>query len=224
MPKIRRAVAVGFPHHIVHRGNNRGRIFFDRQDRAEYLHLLKKYSRKWKSTILAYCLMTNHVHLLARPKTTESLSKMMQGVALCYTQYINRKYRRTGRLWENRYHSSIIDEERHLWAVVRYIEQNPWRARMVNREQDYPYSSAKAHLEGKEDDLLGEELFSEWQRKEYALLLKEAVPKGETKRITRAVRTETPFGSRTFTKRMELWLGHNFEKKLPGKPKHATNP
>lgn len=197
MPKKPRAIAVDFPHHIVHRGNNRGRVFFDRPDWAEYLRLLKKYSRKWKCPLLAYCLMTNHVHLLARPKTPDSLPKMMQGVALCYAQYMNRKYRRTGRFWETRYHSSIIEDERYFWAVVRYIEQNPWRARLVDHEQDYPYSSAKAHLEGKVDDLLGER-FDEWERNEYASFLRENVPKGETKRITEAIRTGTPFGSNAF--------------------------
>jgi putative transposase len=98
MPRIARAVAIGFPHHVIQRGNNREKVFFDKKDREQYLSLLKKYSDKWDSAILAYCLMSNHVHLLTRPKEEEALYKMMQGIALCYTQYINRKYKRTGRL------------------------------------------------------------------------------------------------------------------------------
>ncbi len=99
MPRIARAVAVGFPHHIVQRGNNKEKFFFNKKDRENYLSLLNKYADKWNSPVLAYCLMSNHVHLLARPKKEESLHKMMQGVTLCYTQYINRTYKRTGRLW-----------------------------------------------------------------------------------------------------------------------------
>ncbi|MFH0932795.1 MAG: transposase, partial [Nitrospirota bacterium] len=114
----------------------------------QYLSLLKKYADTWDSPILAYCLMSNHVHLLTRPKEEESLYKMMQGVTLCYTQYINREYKRSGRLWESRYHSCIVDKEQYMWAVARYIEQNPTRARIVKKEEDFPYSSARAHIDG----------------------------------------------------------------------------
>jgi putative transposase len=98
MPRIGRAVAAGFPHHVIQRGNNRENVFFEKDDRRQYFSLLKKYSAKWTSPVMAYCLMTNHVHLLTKPGTEESLFKMMQGVTLCYTQYINRNYGRTGRL------------------------------------------------------------------------------------------------------------------------------
>ena len=123
MPRISRAVAKGYPHHIIQRGNNRESVFFDDEDRKQYLSLLKKYSEKWSAPVLAYCLMSNHVHLMVRPLSDDSLYKMMQGLTLCYTQYVNRKYQRTGRLWESRYHSCIVDKEQYLWAVARYIEQ-----------------------------------------------------------------------------------------------------
>src|SRR4030067_190661 len=94
MPRIPRGVAIGFPHHVVQRGNNREQVFFKSKDKEKYLLLLKKYSDKWKTPILAYCLMSNHVHLLAKPLKEESLYKMMQGVTLCYTQYVNRTEKR----------------------------------------------------------------------------------------------------------------------------------
>ncbi|MFZ3091811.1 MAG: transposase [Nitrospirota bacterium] len=97
MPRIARAVAIGYPHHIVQRGNNKEKVFFNKKDKERYLSLLIKYSDTWNCPILAYSLMTNHVHLLVRPKIEESLYKIMQGVILCYTQYINREYGRTGR-------------------------------------------------------------------------------------------------------------------------------
>ena len=155
MPRIGRAVAAGFPHHVIQRGNNREEVFFDVKDRKKYLALLKKYSMKWESTIISYCLMSNHIHLLTKPKSDESLYKMMQGLTLCYTQYFNRTYQRTGGLWECRYHSCIVHHEKYLWAVVRYVEQNPVRAGMVEKAEDYPYSSARAHVNGSKDAVLG---------------------------------------------------------------------
>jgi putative transposase len=80
MARISRAVAAGFPHHIVQRGNNRENVFIDDEERGKYIELLKKYSMKRDVRILAYCIMSNHVHLLIKPKENESLYKMMQGL------------------------------------------------------------------------------------------------------------------------------------------------
>jgi len=121
MPRIALAVALEFPHHVVQRGNNRENVFFNEEDKKKYLSLLKEYSGTWDTYILAYCLMSNHVHLLTRPIKNKSLYNMMQGITLCYTQYFNRTHKRTGRLWESRYHSCVVDKEKYLWAVARYI-------------------------------------------------------------------------------------------------------
>ncbi len=223
MPRIARAVAVGFPHHVIQRGNNKEKVFFEKEDRLNYLELLKKYSDKWQCPILAYCLMNNHVHLLARPKQEESLYKMMQGITLCYTQHINRKYEKTGRLWESRYHSCIVDKEQYLWAAARYIEQNPKRAKIVKKEEEYPYSSAKAHIEGKRDDILGEELFNDiHQRKDYIAFIRESITEEEMQRLKYATRTGRPFGSEGFIKKMEKRLDKQFILQKPGRPKKAN--
>jgi putative transposase len=204
---------------VIQRGNNKEKVFFDSKDREQYLSLLKKYSDRWDSPILAYCLMRNHVHLLTKPKEEESLYKMMQGVTLCYTQYINRKYKRTGRLWESRYHSCIVDKEQYMWAVARYIEQNPTRARIVKKEEDFPYSSARAHVQGIRDEVLGEELFEERQRKDYREFIKASIPEEEKNRIRYSTRTGRPFGSETFVKKMEKKLDRIFILRPPGRPK-----
>lgn len=219
MPRIARAIAVGFPHHIIQRGNNKEKVFFEKEDRQKYLELLKKYSDKWECLILAYCLMNNHVHLLARPNREESLYKMMQGITLCYTQYINRKYEKTGRLWESRYHSCIVDREYYLWAVARYIEQNPKRANIVKKEEEYPYSSAKAHIEGERDDILSEDLFNDNQRKDYILFIRESITEDEMHRLKYSTRTGRPFGRDDFIKRMEKKLNKSFIVQKPGRPK-----
>lgn len=221
MPRIARAVAVGYPHHVVQRGNNKERVFFNKKDREQYLSLLKKYSDKWNSPILVYCLMNNHVHLLTRPTIEESLYKMMQGVTLCYTQYINRTYKRTGRLWESRYYSCIVDKEIYLWAVARYIEQNPKRAKLVKVEEDFPYSSARAHIIGVRDAVLGEELFEEEQRKDYLEFIRASIPKREINSIRYHTRTGRPYGNEEFLRKMGKKLERSFALKLPGRPKNV---
>lgn len=218
MSRIARVIATEYPHHIVHRGNNKQRIFLQSNDYCEYLSLLKHYQKEKNSPILAYCLMRNHVHLLLKPLAEDSLPKMMQGVALCYAQYINKKYGRTGRLWEARYFSSIVDRDDYLWTVVRYIEQNPLRAGIVEREIDYPYSSARAHLLKERDDILTEALFNESERSEYVRFAAESATKEELARLRDATKKGKPFGSEPFITEMEHLLKRNFKVAPRGRP------
>src|SRR4030042_6075966 len=114
MPRIARIVGAGYLHHIVQRGNNREKVFLDQGDYQTYLSLLAKYSEKKIAPILVYCLMPNHVHLLVKPSEQDALPKMMQGVTLCYSKYFNGENGRTGRLWECRYHSTVVDGDSYL--------------------------------------------------------------------------------------------------------------
>jgi len=219
MPRIARAIATGCPHHIIQRGNNREKVFFKTEDKKKYLSLLRNYSQNWDSPILAYCLMNNHVHLLTRPYSNQSLYKMMQGVTLCYTQYVNKKYQRTGRLWESRYYSCIIEAERYLWAVTRYIEQNPVRAHIEERAEDYSYSSAKAHVRGMKDEVLGEELFDEALRGDYIQLLNEKIPESQMTELRSHIRTGSPLGCEAFRKMMERKLQRSLFPRRRGRPR-----
>ena len=208
MSRIARIGAKGFPHHVIQRGNNRENVFFTDKDRKRYLSLLRKYSEKRNSPILAYCLMTNHVYLLTKPKSEESLYKMMQGLTLCYTQYSNRTHKRTGRLWESRYHSCIVDRDTYLWAVARYIEQNPIRAKVVKKPEDFPYSSARAHILGVKNETLTEPRFNEDTRVDYKEFVRGVIPEKEKDAIRTTVRTGRPLGSNGFL----VWL----QRKLKG--------
>jgi len=219
MPRIARAVAPGFPHHIVQRGNNREDVFFGPEDRAVYLYLLKRYSEKWNTPVNCYCLMTNHVHLLARPSSGESLHKMMQGLTLCYTQHVNRKYGRTGRLWASRYHSAIVDAEAYLWAVARYIEQNPVRAAFVETPEVYPYSSAPAHFGIAHDPVLGSDLFHEDQRNDYIEFVKSGISERQIKDIRQSVKTGRPLGTEEFVSEIENRVGRRLMASPIGRPR-----
>jgi putative transposase len=219
MPRIARAVAVGFPHHVIQRGNNREKIFFAEATRKKYLNWLKEYADLWGVKILAYCLMTNHIHLLVKPDKMESLAKMMQGLNVSYTRYINKRYKRTGRLLEGRYHSCIIDEESYLWAVARYIEQNPLRAGMVKSPEEYPYSSARAHITGEPNEVLSDELITEDGRPGYTEFVKAPSPKREIERIRITAKRGMPLGGDTFVERLERRLKRRFGKKKSGRPR-----
>ena len=153
MARLARTVAVGFPYHVTHRGNRREDIFFRDEDRRRYLELLRQYSAANGLQIWAYCLMTNHVHLLAVPGGPDALAR---GVGLTHrrhAQAINIAQGWTGHLWEHRFYSTALDEA-HLWAAVKYIETNPVRAGLVGRAEEYGWSSARAHALGEADPLL----------------------------------------------------------------------
>jgi putative transposase len=219
MPRVARIVGTGYPHHIVQRGNNKEKVFLNREDYERYLSFLERYSEEKETTILAYCLMPNHVHLLARPSEGKGLAKMMQGVTLCYTQYFNRKRARSGRLWECRYHSAIIDGDRYLWAVSKYIENNPARAGIVKRPEDYVYSSAKAHLLGKKDPLLREPLFEGNELSEYRRFMKAEEGKQVLEEIRKRTRLGKPLGEGEFFKILSKKLGHDIMFRPKGRPR-----
>jgi len=219
MPRIARVCVEGYPHHITQRGNNKEKVFFDKEDRQFYLDVLQRYKDKHTMKILAYCLMGNHIHILAVAGEETSLAKGIGGTNLIYTQYINRKYNRSGRLWQNRFFSSVVEEEPYLWAVIRYIEKNPVRAKLVKKEQDYQWSSARAHILGIKDEVLSKESwFSEKEIKLYREFLRKEA-EGVNALIRRATSTGRPLGSEVFIKKLERMLKRDLFPKRGGRPR-----
>jgi putative transposase len=153
MPRIARIVLQDVAHHIVQRGNNREDVFFVEDDYRAYLRILAEQARAYHLEILAYCLMTNHVHLVAVPRRNDSLAKAIGRTDFLYTRLINRLHRRSGHLWQNRFYSCPLDEL-HLALAVRYVEQNPLRAGIVKEPAAYGWSSAAAHVGATEKDEL----------------------------------------------------------------------
>jgi len=223
MPRIARIVGAGYPHHIIQRGNNKEKVFLDKEDYEKYLFLLEKYSAEKDAAILAYCLMPNHLHLLVKPLEEKTLSKMMQGITLCYTQYFNGKYRRTGRLWECRYHSTIVDEDRYLWSVSRYIENNPVRAGIAKKAEDYRFSSAKAHLLGEADATLKGPLFDKGELREYKRFMRGEENEGSLGEIRRQTRLGKPLGDESFLKTLSKRLNRSLIFRPKGRPKKGNS-
>lgn len=154
MARRARNIVPGIPVHAVQRGNNRAACFADDEDRSFFLHHLGRLARLEGCDLHAYCLMTNHVHLLLTPRRDESCSKLLQRIGLLHTQYSNKKYRRSGSLWEGRFRSCLVESEHYLLTCYRYIELNPVRAGMVEVPGAFPWSSYRANAEGAPDALI----------------------------------------------------------------------
>ena len=153
MARIARIIVPGMPHHVTQRGNRRQTTFFTSKDYHDYLNLLREQGEKYGIRFWAYCLMPNHVHLIAIPDTSESLTKGIGETHRLYTRRINNRMDWKGYLWQGRFSSFPMDEK-YLIAAIRYIERNPVRAGLVRNAEDYPYSSAKPHVLGHRDPLL----------------------------------------------------------------------
>ncbi len=154
MPRRARIVVPGIPWHIIQRGNNRSACFYTDDDYHKYLDTLKEQAEKYECQIHAYCLMTNHVHLLLTPKYEESASLLMKHLGQRYVQYINRTYKRSGTLWEGRFRSCLTQSEEYVLACYRYIELNPVRAQMVEHPAEYLWSSYQMNGQGNDNDLI----------------------------------------------------------------------
>jgi putative transposase len=148
MARLPRYVVPGQPQHIIQRGNNRQPIFAADADYAFFREALIEAANKHALLVHAYVWMTNHVHLLATPERDDSISKTFQSLGRRYVQYFNHTYQRSGTLWEGRYRATVVDSERYLLTLMRYIELNPLRAGMVDQPEEYPWSSYRRNALG----------------------------------------------------------------------------
>jgi len=140
-------VIAGVPLHIIQRGNNRAPCFVSDADRSFYLFHLARGLKRFGGALHAYCLMTNHVHLLLTPTVADGCGLLMKHVGQLHSQYVNRTYRRTGGLWEGRFRSCLVQSERYLLSCYRYIELNPVRAELVRDPCDYLWSSYRTNAQ-----------------------------------------------------------------------------
>src|SRR5208282_2221578 len=153
MARIARFVVPDLPHHVTQRGNRRMQTFFGDEDYALYLDLLSERCRQAGVAVWSYCLMPNHVHLILTPSTPQGLGRALGETHRRYASVINARLRVTGHLFQSRFGSVVMDEE-HLMPAARYVALNPVRARLVARAQDWRWSSVRAHLAGKDDELV----------------------------------------------------------------------
>src|SRR6266498_2563149 len=143
MARQRRLLAPGVLYHVIVRGNHRQKTFLNQSDYQAYLERLGRYRKRLRITVYAYCLMSNHVHLLVE-SGSQPLSRFMQGLQQSYTQYFNRKHHKIGHLFQGRYKAIVCEKDEYLLTLVRYIHLNPIRAKLVQKLDDYPYCGSRA--------------------------------------------------------------------------------
>ena len=225
MPRVARIVIPGVPHHITQRGNNRQDVFFVDDDRRVYLELLRAQSERFGLKVLGYCLMTNHVHLVATPTGEESLSKAVGRTHFLYAQYVNRLHRRSGHLWQNRFYSCALDEV-HLWRALCYVERNPVRARRVRLAWNYRWSSGPAHTG--QIDTSGLLDLGEWGQTWSPAKWRRQLADPEDAKALARMRLSThrgrPLGSDSFLSKLEHRLGRRLRPLPIGRPRKKEKP
>ena len=153
MARLSRIVLPGLPHHITQRGNRREKTFFEEGDYALYLDLLAQAAERTGTAIWSYCLMPNHVHIIAVPPDADALASTFRYVHRHYTGFVNARQRWTGHLWQGRF-SSVAMDEAHFVTALRYVALNPVRARLVARAEEWRWSSTAALIAGEDDHVV----------------------------------------------------------------------
>lgn len=214
MVRIARVIAPGVPHHITQRGNRRLQTFFRDEDYLTYIDFMASKCNELNVVILAYCLMPNHTHMIAVPPSKEALISAISESHRRYTRHINLREGWSGHLWQGRFSSFPMDDV-HLYTGVRYVELNPVRAGLVKHPWEYRWSSAAAHIEGRDDKLVKVDLllkeFGDW--KEY---LTKTITTNEIDSLKAHERTGRPLGSEYFLTSLEEKLGRRLKRQKPG--------
>jgi len=204
----------GVPHHVTQRGNRRQDTFFCDDDYRVYLALMAEWCGRYGVDIWAWCLMSNHVHLIAVPEIADALGLAIGEAHRRYTRHVNFREGWRGHLWQGRFASFPMDE-RYLLATARYVELNPVRAKMVRRPEQYQWSSARAHLAGMNDQLMTVEplqgIVGDW-----SALLSSGLDGDDYETLRRHERTGRPLGDDAFIERLETELGRCLKKGKPG--------
>jgi putative transposase len=219
MGRIARVVAQGQPHHITQRGNARQIVFDDAKDRRLYLQLLRYYADKFRLRIWAWCLMSNHIHLLAVPETVESMSRTLGQTHHDYAYYRNGQRDSCGHVWQSRYYSCPVDEP-GVWPVMAYIERNPVRAGLVQYAEDYVWSSAATHILGRDEENFLD--LSQWEAVYSAERWRDTLRLGVEEevlqeRLRLATLSGRPFGSDQFIEKLELTSNRRLRPKPVGR-------
>jgi putative transposase len=214
MARLVRIVVPQVPHHVTQRGNRRQQTFFQDGDYQAYLELMAEWCAKEGVQVWAYCLMPNHVHLIAVPGTAQALGRAIGETHRRYTRRINARKDWTGYLWQGRFGSCAMDEI-HTLAAARYIELNPVRAKLVRRAQDYRWSSAAAHLAGHDDRLVRVEPLLERVANWRDWL--SAVPaEPDLEALRKHARNGRPLGDEAFVSKVEVITARRLRKAKPG--------
>lgn len=214
MARLRRFCPVGYPVHAIQRGNNRADCFYSDHDKATYMCYLHEASTRYAVNVHAWVLMSNHVHLLLTPEEEEGISRLFQFIGRHYVRFFNKKYARTGTLWEGRFKSSLVQEEAYFLTCQRYIELNPVRANLVRHPADYRWSSYHTNAMGLNSKIisphavylaLGSNRLARFAA--YRALFDDVMPEDVSRSIRFSIDKGVALGSEAFIERIEVESG-----------------
>ena len=220
MARSIRFAPADLPVHVWVRGNQQQDVFYCAADRRRFLDLMVRHSREQKVEVLAYCLMNNHVHLALLPSNEDGLSWMMMRLNSEYAQFMQFRLDRRGHLWQGRFKGCVMDDT-YLWTVLRYIELNPVRARIVSRADEWAWSSARVHmgLEEWPQWLSREPFSSRFTPNEWCGQLKTEITSNDRAAIWRATRLNRPLAGDANIKAWEMKFSVSLRTSSPGRPK-----
>lgn len=229
MPRTARFIVPNYPHHIIQRGHNRQVVFASEEDYLYYLDNLREWKEKLGCLVYAYCLMTNHAHMIIDPGADENnLARLMKHVAGRQTRYVNKIEKRTGSLWEGRYKSSPISTNEYLLACCRYIELNPVRAGMVSDPSEYRWSSYGSKCGNNKQEWLDYDprylaLADNQDKREkmYAEWVMGTIPDGEFEKIRQSLQRGQLTGSNRFIDEVEQKIERRKEFRGQGRPRKS---
>ena len=226
MARLRRYCPAGIPVHVIQRGNNRENCFREARDKATYHQYLQNASNQCAASVHAWVFMSNHVHLLVTPEDSCSISKLMQSLGRQYVHYFNKKYSRTGTLWEGRFRSCLVQSEKYFLICQRYIELNPVRAGLAVDPVGFHWSSYKANALGVGSELATpHEVFlslgrsAQERQSAYRDLFRQSIQPTQLKMIREAVNKGLVLGSGAFKDQIEKSSGQRTRPRERGRPR-----
>jgi len=226
MGRLPRAIDAGLVYHALNRGNNRAEVFGDDPDRAAFLEALAKTKERYPFRLFGYCLMTNHFHLLLRPEAGQSISRILQSLTVAHTWRYHKRHHSSGHVWQGRFKSPLIQDDAHLLVVLRYIEANPLRAKLVSDPAEYQWSSFPCHGLGRDDPLV--DPFPEWdelgrtapeRRRRWRVKVCAAQNQTELMKVRGSLRSGRPLGAPEWTEQMAERLNIELIPRPRGRPR-----
>jgi putative transposase len=218
MARLARSTIIGYPHQVTQRGNYEQTVFEEEADYRRYLIWLKEYASRYALDIWAYCLMWNHVHFICVPKAEGALAHGFNTLHMRYAQYFHGKKGVTGHLWKGRFLSCMLDD-RSVFEEVRYIENNPVRAGLVERAEDYPWSSARHHVLGALDPVIMDGCFLIGEIKDWRAYLEGTGDDPILTRTWHSLKTGRPAGGEGFVRGLEEIMGRRLVALPRGRPR-----
>jgi putative transposase len=226
MPRPLRPIDGNLIYHVINRGNNRAPVFLDDDDHVAFLKALGEMKERRPFEMYGYCLMANHFHLLIRPLET-SISRLMQSLLVSHTHRFHRRHQGSGHVWEGRFKSPVVQEEQ-LLTVLRFVEANPVRNRIVDEAGDYRWSSFRAHGLGEEDGLLdpvsGYEALAKraaTRQSRWSAFVHKTPRDKELHALRRSMETGLPFGDAAWVTRLSKRLGLDLTIRPRGRPRKS---